>query len=159
MVEEFSGILCVDEVYQDKMALLLAIDPETLDGDHLVGYELTHGQVERKDVENFLSRLKRAGIEPEEVITDGSPLYPGSLKEVWPQAAHQLCLFHVTRLVTAEIYKVRGALREVVPKPPPTPHSRRLHGRPRKKCPSPEKLGRGTQGQKPPVESALRHSA
>jgi hypothetical protein len=49
-----------------------------------VGYELSHGQVERKDVEEgFLSRLKQeAGIEPEEVVTtDGSPLYPGTLKE------------------------------------------------------------------------------
>jgi hypothetical protein len=27
VVEEFSGILCVDEVYQDKLALLLAVDP------------------------------------------------------------------------------------------------------------------------------------
>ena len=31
VVEEFSGILCVDEVYQDKLALLLAVDP-ALDG-------------------------------------------------------------------------------------------------------------------------------
>lgn len=142
VVEEFSGILCVDEVYQDKLALLLAVDPASPDGgDRLVGYELIHGRVERKDVENFLSRLKKcAGIEPEQVITDGSPLYPNSLKEVWPGAAHQLCLFHESRLVTAEIYKARGALRKVVPKPPVTPSRRRLLGRPRKKCPSPEKL-------------------
>lgn len=140
VVEEFSGILCVDEVYQDKLALLLAVDPVTPDGDRLVGYVLIHGQVERKDVEGFLSRLKDAGIEPEEVVTDGSPLYPNPLKEVWPGAAHQLCLFHESRLVTAEIYKARGALRKVVPEPPPTPPRRRLLGRPRKKCPSPEKL-------------------
>ena len=141
VAEEFSGVLCVDEVYQDKLALLLAVDPACDGGgDRLVGYELIHGRVERKDVEDFLGRLKRAGIEPEEVVTDGSPLYPGSLKEVWPGAAHQLCLFHETRLVTAEIYKARGALRKVVPKPPPTPPRRRLLGRPRKKCPSSEKL-------------------
>jgi hypothetical protein len=141
VVEEFSGILCVDEVYQDKLALLLAVDPASPDGgDRLVGYELIHGQVERKDMEDFLSRLECAGIEPEEVVTDGSPLYPGALKEVWPTAVHQLCLFHESRLVTAEIYKARGALRKVVPKPPPTPSPRRLLGRPRKKCPSPEKL-------------------
>jgi hypothetical protein len=74
VVEEFSGILCVDEVYQDKLALLLAVDPATSEGDRLVGYELVHGRVERKDIEDFLSRLKRAGIEPDEIITDGSPL-------------------------------------------------------------------------------------
>ena len=27
VVEEFSGVLCVDEVYQDRLALLLAVDP------------------------------------------------------------------------------------------------------------------------------------
>ena len=141
VVEEFSGILYVDEVYQDKLALLLAVDParELGVGDKLVGYELIHGQLERKDVEDFLARLKHAGIEPEEVITDGSPLYPGSLREVWPQAAHQLCLFHETRLVTGEIYKARAELRKDLPKPPPTPPCRPLLGRPRK-CPKPEKL-------------------
>jgi transposase-like protein len=140
VVEEFSGILCVDEVYQDKLALLIAVDPATSDGDRLVGYELIHGRVDRKEVEDFLSRLKCAGMDPEEVVTDGSPLYPNPLKEVWPHAAHQLCLFHESRLVTAEIYKARGALRKVVPKPPPASPPRRLLGRPRKKYPSPEKL-------------------
>jgi hypothetical protein len=140
VVEEFSGILCVDEVYQDKLALLLAVDPATSEGYRLVGYELVHGRVERKDIEDFLSRLKRAGIEPNEIITDGSPLYPGSLKEVWPQAAHQLCLFHETRLVTGEIYKAGAELRKKsVPKPPPTTPSKPLLGRPRKH-PIPQKL-------------------
>jgi len=35
VVEEFSGILCVDEVYQDKLALLLAVDPALPEGDRL----------------------------------------------------------------------------------------------------------------------------
>jgi hypothetical protein len=118
---------------------LISPDPASPDGDRLMGYELSHGRVERKDVEAFLSRLKRAGIEPAQIITDGSPLYPGSLKEVWSQAAHQLCLFHETRLVTGEIYKARAALRKrSVPKPPPTFPSRSLLGHPRKKIP--EKL-------------------
>jgi hypothetical protein len=38
VVEEFSGILCVDEVYQDKLALLLAVDPAAPDGDRLVDW-------------------------------------------------------------------------------------------------------------------------
>lgn len=140
VVEEFSGVLCVDEVYQDKLALLLAVDPAAPGSDRLVGYELIHGQVERKDVEGFLSRLKQAGIEPEEVVTDGSPLYPGTLKEVWPSAAHQLCLFHESKLVIAEIYKAMAALRKKsTPKPPPVTQARSLKGVP-PKYPLPEKL-------------------
>ncbi len=74
VVEEFSGVLCVDEVYQGKLAMLLAVDPRTPQGDRLVGYQLVHGDVQQSDVESFLLRLRRAGINPEEVITDASPL-------------------------------------------------------------------------------------
>jgi len=30
-------------------------------------------------------------------VTDGSSLYPTVLAAVWPQAAHQLCVFHVLK--------------------------------------------------------------
>jgi transposase len=139
VVEEFSGVLCVDELYQDKLALLLAVDSAGEGGDRLVGYELIHGRVERKDLEKFLSRLRAAGIDPDEVVTDGSPIYPKALKEVWPTAVHQLCLFHESRLVTAEIYKALMALRKSVPKPPPVTQRVSLRGLPRK-YPLPEKL-------------------
>jgi hypothetical protein len=140
VVEEFSGVLCVDEVYQDKLALLLAVDSAAEGGDRLVGYELIHGRVESKDVEKFLSRLRAAGIDPDEVVTDGSPIYPKALKGVWPTAAHQLCLFHESRLVTAEIYKAVMALRKSIPKPPPVVSwGVNLRGLPRK-YPLPEKL-------------------
>lgn len=130
VVSEFSGILCVDEVYQDKLALLLAVDPAAPDGDRLVGYQLVSGSVEGKEVEQFLTRLREVGIEPVEVITDGSSLYPGVLRQVWPQAAHQLCLFHETRRVTTGIMKAINAVRRSLPSPPPIPHPRgiRPHG-------------------------------
>jgi hypothetical protein len=139
VVEEFSGVLCVDELYQDKLALLLAVDSAGEGGDRLVGYELIHGRVESKDVEEFLSRLRAVGIDPDEVVTDGSPIYPKALKEVWPTAVHQLCLFHESRLVTAEVYKAIMALRKSVPKPPPVTQQVSLRGLPRK-YPLPEKL-------------------
>ena len=139
VVEEFSGVLCVDELYQDKLALLLAVDSAGEGGDRLIGYELIHGRVESKDVEKFLSRLRAVGIDPDEVVTDGSPIYPKVLEEVWPTAAHQLCLFHESRLVTGEIYKAVVALRKSIPKPPPVSQRVSLKGLPRK-YPLPEKL-------------------
>jgi transposase len=130
VVSEFSGILCVDEVYQDRLALLLAVDPAAPDGDRLVGYQLVSGPVAGNEVEQFLTRLREAGIEPVEVITDGSSLYPGVLQQVWPQAAHQLCLFHETRRVTTGVMKLVNAVRRSLPSPPPTLHTRgiRSHG-------------------------------
>jgi transposase/transposase-like protein len=120
VVETFSGVLCVDEVYQDRLALLLAVDPAAPDGDRLVGYQLVHGQVDGTQVADFLRHLQGVGLEPEQVVTDGSSLYPAALRQVWPQAAHQLCLFHETRRVTAAAMEAINALRRRLPQPPPT---------------------------------------
>lgn len=119
VTREFSGILCVDEAYQGDLALLLAVDPAAPDGDRLIGYQLVHGHVSASTVESFLTRLKAAGIAPHEVITDGSALYPAVLAKVWPLAAHQLCLFHETRRVTAAVLEVIKAVRKQLPTAPP----------------------------------------
>jgi transposase len=121
VVNEFSGILCVDELYQHQLALLLAVDPAAPDGDRLVGYQLVHGKVGAPQMQEFLLHLKAVGIEPDEVITDGSKLYPTVLAEVWPQAAHQLCLFHETRRITQAVMKEINLIRKRLPQPPPSP--------------------------------------
>jgi hypothetical protein len=53
------------------------------------------------------------------VITDGSTLYPRVLADVWPQAAHQLCLFHETRRLTTAAQEVIRQVRRALPTPPP----------------------------------------
>jgi hypothetical protein len=147
VVEEFSGILCVDEVYQDRLALLLAVDPAAPEGDRLVGYQLVHGAVDQRDVARFLHRLRAVGIEPDQVITDGSQLYPAVLAQVWPSAAHQLCLFHETRAVTKAVQRIERVVRAGIPtlprasaQAPGTEGAQRqrvptLRGRPRKHPP------------------------
>jgi transposase-like protein len=90
-LEHFSGTLCVDELHLGRYTLLLATDPL---GDYPVAFAL----VEKNDqthMRRFLENLKRHGFSPEVVITDGSDLYPALLAELWPQARHQLCVFHV----------------------------------------------------------------
>jgi transposase len=124
VVQTFSGVLCVDEVYQGKLALLLAVDPAGANGDRLVGYQVVTGAVEASEVEAFLVRLQAVGIDPSEVITDGSALYPAVLQKVWPTAAHQLCLFHETRRVTAGVMKLVNAVRKSLP-PLPSPSAQR----------------------------------
>lgn len=124
VISEFSGILCVDEVYQDKLALLLAVDPAAPDGDRLIGYQLVHGSVSSADVESFLAHLRDVGIAPVEVVTDGSALYPSVLAKVWADAAHQLCLFHETRHVTNAVMKVINRVRKQLPTAPPTAGAR-----------------------------------
>jgi hypothetical protein len=42
-----------------------------------------------------LRNLARHGLMPKVVVTDRSPLYPTLLETLWPDAEHQLCVFHV----------------------------------------------------------------
>jgi hypothetical protein len=148
VVQAFSGVLCIDELYQSDLALLLAVDPAAPEGDRLVGYQLVTGSVKQTDVAPFLARLQAAGIQPDEIITDGSSLYPTLLKQLWPSAAHQLCLFHETRRVTAAVQQVYREVRSAIPKPPPAwaqapnagtenrPHPPEFRGRPRTLIPA-----------------------
>ena len=128
VVQAFSGVLCVDEVYQGQLAFLFAVDPAAADGDRLVGYQLVPGDVDAAQVEQFLQQLRDVGIHPDEVITDGSSLYPTVLSKIWPTAAHQLCLFHETRHVTRAVLEVIQSVRRTLPTPPPKP-GRRWGGR------------------------------
>jgi hypothetical protein len=54
----------------------------------------------------FLRNLKNHGFSPKTFITDRSPLYPVTLAEIWPEAKHQLCVFHVMSEVKPNAYFV-----------------------------------------------------
>jgi hypothetical protein len=92
-LEHFSGTLCVDEIHLGKKTLLLATDPL---GDFPVAFALVRGN-DQDHMKRFLQNLKTWGFSPQVVVTDGSNLYPTLLAKVWPQARHQLCIFHVLK--------------------------------------------------------------
>ena len=103
----FSGTVCVDELHLGQYTLLLATDPLS---DMPVAFAL----VDKNDQDHmgrFLGNLKKHGLEPKVVITDGSTLYPTLLKTLWPDAEHQLCVFHVLQDVNKEILKAVLRLR------------------------------------------------
>ena len=61
------------------------------------------------------SRTSRTGgLIPEVVVTDGSNLYPAVLAELWPDADHQLCVFHVikdiNKLILDAVRRMRTAM-------------------------------------------------
>jgi len=93
VLDQFSGTLCLDELHLGRFTLLLATDPIA---DLPVGFAL----VSRNDhdhMRRFLNNLKSWGLRPRVVVSDGSPLYPALLAELWPQARHQLCVFHILK--------------------------------------------------------------
>ena len=89
----FSGTLCVDELHLGRFTMLLATDP-------LADLPVAFALVDKNDqghMRRFLLNLKTWGLNPEVVVTDGSNLYPAVLAELWPDADHQLCVFHTVR--------------------------------------------------------------
>src|SRR5262245_34103727 len=106
-LEGFSGTLCVDELHLGRHTLLLATDPLA---DQVVGFALV-GANDQPHLRRFLLMLKGHGFLPGTVISDGSNLYPAVLAEVWPHAAHQLCVFHVLQDVTGKVLDAVRRLR------------------------------------------------
>jgi hypothetical protein len=106
-LDNFSGTLCVDELHLGKHTLLLATDPLA---DEVVAFALVSVN-DQAHMRRFLLMLSYWGFLPRVVISDGSNLYPGLLAEVWPTAAHQLCVFHVLRDVTDKVLDAVRRLR------------------------------------------------
>jgi transposase-like protein len=110
VLEHFSGTLCVDELHLGRFTLLLATDPLS---DLPVAFALV-GANDQDHMRRFLKNLKTWGLVPTVVVTDGSNLYPSVLTELWPDAAHQLCVFHVikdiNKLILDAVRRLRTAM-------------------------------------------------
>src|SRR5512135_3372175 len=110
VLERFSGTLCVDELHLGRFTLLLATDPIS---DLPVAFALVAAN-DQDHMRRFLGNLKTWGLEPKVVVTDGSNLYPAVVGELWSDADHQLCVFHVikdiTKLILDAVRRLRTAM-------------------------------------------------
>ncbi len=101
VIEKFSGTLCIDELHLGRFTLLLCTDP-------LADLPVAFALVSRNDephMRRFLTNLKNWGLLPRVVVSDGSNLYPTVLADLWPQARHQLCVFHILKDINDLIIK------------------------------------------------------
>jgi transposase-like protein len=92
-VANFSGVLCIDEVHDSGRVLLYATDPIS---DFTVHFAINTSN-DQDQMNAFLDELRAMGIDPQVIITDGSPLYKDALQEYWKAVEHQLCIFHVIK--------------------------------------------------------------
>jgi hypothetical protein len=129
--EKFQGTLCVDELHLGRYTLLLATDP-------IADLPVAFALVSRNDqghLRRFLQNLKTGGLRPEVVVTDGSPLYPAVLAQLWPTARHQLCVFHLLKDINDLIVAgVRRLARAMARRGNAGRKRQRPRGRPRKKA-------------------------
>ena len=124
-LDNFSGTLCVDELHLGHRTLLLATDPL---GDFPIAFALVRAN-DQDHMRRFLNNLRTHGFWPHVVVTDGSNLYPAVLAELWPNARHQLCVFHVLKDINAHVF---DALRRLRRKLAQTRGRKRRRGRPTK---------------------------
>jgi transposase-like protein len=110
VLEQFSGTLCIDELHLGRFTLLLATDP-------LADLPVAFALVDKNDSDHmrrFLKNLKNWGLTPRVVVTDGSNLYPAVLGELWPEADHQLCVFHVIKDINKLVLDAGRRLRNAM---------------------------------------------
>jgi transposase-like protein len=110
VLEHFSGTLCVDELHLGRFTLLLATDPLS---DLPVAFALVAAN-DQGHMLRFLRNLKNWGLEPRVVVTDGSNLYPAVLAELWTEADHQLCAFHLIKDINELILDALRRLRKAM---------------------------------------------
>ena len=110
---DFSGYVAADELYDGPFCILSAVDNR---GYKRILYEVLDHDPTHEDIRAFLGRLKTA-LEARDltlrgITTDGSPLYPEPLAEVFRGVPHQLCQFHVIKELTKGILKAVAKERE-----------------------------------------------
>jgi len=106
-LDHFSGTLCIDELHLGHRTLLLATDPL---GDFPVAFALVSAN-DQDHMGRFLKNLRNHGFSPQVVVTDGSNLYPALLADIWPDARHQLCVFHVIKDINNHVFDALRRLR------------------------------------------------
>jgi hypothetical protein len=110
---DFSGYVAADELYDGPFCVLSAVDNRCY---KRILYEVLDHDPNHDDIRAFLNRLKTAlqarDLTLRGITTDGSPLYPEPLAEVFSGVPHQLCQFHVIKEITKGVLKAVAQVRE-----------------------------------------------
>ncbi len=118
---DFSGYLAADELYDGPFCVLSAVDGPN---QHRLLYEVLDHEPDHDDIRRFLGRLQQAiaarGGTVRGITTDGSPLYPEPLAEIFPDVPHQVCEFHILKELTKAVMHVAARIRKQLKAQAPT---------------------------------------
>ena len=122
----FSGYLAADEVYDGPFCVLAIVDNRSF---QRLAYRVLEHDPTQDDIREFFGQFKAhldtRGLKVLAITTDGSPLYPPPIQEVFPEARHQVCQFHVLKeIIKAILHAVAKVRKELKAKQPPLPPGR-----------------------------------
>jgi hypothetical protein len=107
VLEHFSGYLVIDEIYDGPFCILYATDPAQ---GHRITYRVLEGNPTEDDIDRFCQDLRmildKRALVVYGVTTDGSSLYTNPIPKHFPQARHQICVFHVLKELNKLIIRV-----------------------------------------------------
>ena len=118
---DFSGYIAADELYDGPYCVLSIVDNHRF--KRLV-YEVLDHDPTTEDITRFFQRFAEAlagrGLKLHGITTDGSPLYPSPIAQVFGPVPHQVCQFHIiaelTKAILHAVAKVRRQLKATLPK-------------------------------------------
>lgn len=118
---DFSGYIAADELYDGPFCVLFIVDNRTF---KRLLYQVLDHDPEHRDMIAFFHRFRMAlrlrGWKLRGVTTDGSPLYPEPLREVFGNVPHQICEFHVLKELTKAILRAVAQVRKKLAAQKPT---------------------------------------
>jgi hypothetical protein len=103
---DFSGYIAADELYDGPFCVLFIVDNHKF---KRICYEVLDHNPTNEDITRFFRRFKRMldarDLTLKGITTDGSPLYPDPIAEVFGKIKHQSCQFHIIKEITKDILK------------------------------------------------------
>lgn len=112
-LKNFSGYLAADEVYDGPFCVLSIVDNRRFGR---LAYRVLEHHPTQEDIRAFFSQFKACldarGLKIHGITTDGSPLYPAVIRDVFPGVRHQVCQFHVLQEITGAILHAVAKVRK-----------------------------------------------
>lgn len=103
-LSDFSGYIAADELYDGPFCVLFIVDNHKF---KRLCYEVLDHNPTNEDITQFFRGFKQIldarGLTLKGITTDGSPLYPEPIANVFGQIKHQSCQFHIISEITKDI--------------------------------------------------------
>ena len=110
---DFSGYLAADELYDGPFCVLSIVDNQTF---KRLFYQVLDHAPDQADMVAFFLRfqqiLQQRQLEVQGVTTDGSPLYPTPLAQVFGAVPHQICVFHILKELNHAVLRAVAQVRK-----------------------------------------------
>lgn len=110
---DFSGYLAADELYDGPFCVLSIVDNQTF---KRLFYQVLDHAPDQADLVAFFLRFQQVlhvrQLAVRGITTDGSPLYPTAIEQVFGAVPHQICEFHILKELNHAILRAVAQVRK-----------------------------------------------